>query len=144
MSDARPSLHLPARDIPIPTSVSPEAQAVLAMPPMDSPEYPDREDLDGWRAMIAEYDETVGALVSARVADALVATEEIDVDGVRVYDIAPDGLAEGDDRVYLDIHGGAFIYGGGEACRAMGIGTATRVGARVWACLLYTSPSPRD
>ena len=133
MSDARPSLHLPARDIPIPTSVSPEAQAVLAMPPMDSPEYPDREDLDGWRAMIAEYDETVGALVSARVADALVATEEIDVDGVRVYDIAPDGLAEGDDRVYLDIHGGAFIYGGGEACRAMGIGTATRVGARVWA-----------
>jgi epsilon-lactone hydrolase len=133
MSEPRPSLHLPARDIPIPSSVSAEAQAILAMPPMESPEYPDLADLDGWREMIAEYDKTVGSLVSARVADAPVKVDERDVDGVRVYDIKPLDLGAADDRVYLDIHGGAFIHGAGDTCRAMATGTAIRNGVRVWA-----------
>jgi epsilon-lactone hydrolase len=60
VSDPRAMLHLPARDIPIPTSVSAEAQAVLAMPPMEKMEYPALDDLEGWRAMIASYEETVG------------------------------------------------------------------------------------
>jgi hypothetical protein len=45
-------LHLPARDIPIPTSVSDEAQAVIAMgrliPPVQG--YPALDDAAGWRA----------------------------------------------------------------------------------------------
>ena len=44
----------------------------------------------------------------------------------------PDGLGADDRRLYLDIHGGEFIYGAGESCRAMAIGAAKRVGARVW------------
>jgi acetyl esterase/lipase len=35
--------------------------------------------------------------------------------------------------VYLDIHGGSLIMGGGACCRAMGIRAAARVGARTWA-----------
>ena len=50
VSDPRPTLHLPARDIPIPTSVSAEAQAVLAMPPMEKIEYPALEDVESSRA----------------------------------------------------------------------------------------------
>jgi epsilon-lactone hydrolase len=133
MTELRATLHVPARDIPIPSSVSAEAQAVLAMPPMDAVEYPELGDVDAWRAMIAAYDETVSAILGDRVATAAVKTEERDVGGVRVYDIAPAGLADDDERVYLDIHGGAFIHGAGDSCRSMGIGTATRVGARVWA-----------
>ena len=60
VSDPHTMLHLPARDIPIPTSVSAEAQAVLAMPPMEKMEYPALDDLEGWRAMIASHEETVG------------------------------------------------------------------------------------
>jgi epsilon-lactone hydrolase len=133
MTELRTTLHMPARDIPIPSSVSAEAQAVLAMPPMDAVEYPELGDVDGWRAMIAAYDETVAAILGDRVATAAVKTEERDVGGVRVYDIAPVGTADDDERVYLDIHGGAFIHGAGDSCRSMGIGTATRVDARVWA-----------
>lgn len=133
MSEPRPVLHVPARDIPIPSSVSAEAQSILAMPHMDAPEDPPLDDLDAWRAMIAEYDKTVSSMVAARAADAPVTTEELDAGGVRVYDITPLALAEDDDRVYLDIHGGAFIHGAGETCRAMGMRTATRVAARVWA-----------
>lgn len=131
-NEDRPTVHLPARAIPIPSSVSAEAQAILAMPPMDVPEYPALDDPDGWRAMIAEHDKTVSSMVSARAADAPVTTEELEVDGARVYGVAPLGLAESDDRVYLDIHGGEFIHGAGETCRAMAIGTATRMEMRVW------------
>ena len=53
--------------------------------------------------------------------------------GGRVDEITPDGLGDGDDRVYLDIHGGAFIYGGGELRATMATGTALRMAARVWA-----------
>lgn len=102
-------------------------------PPMAEPEYPPLDDHAGWRSMIAEHDKAVEAMVVARVADAPVTSKELDVDGVRVNDIAPLDLAPGDDRVYLHIHGGAFIYGAGAACRAMGVGTATRVHRRVWA-----------
>jgi monoterpene epsilon-lactone hydrolase len=125
-------LHVPARDIPIPTSVSPEAQAVLAMPAPAAPEYPPLKDLDAWRSMIAAYDETVAALLAARAADAPVHVEEVDLGEFRVYDVRPLDGAGADGRIYLDIHGGAFIHGGGRTCRAMATGTATRLGMRVW------------
>jgi hypothetical protein len=52
--------------------------------------------------------------------------------GFRVYEITPDELRNDDENVYLDIHGGAFIYGSGEFCRATSTGTAVRNAARVW------------
>lgn len=131
MSDSPPILHVPAREVPVPTSVSPEAQAILAMAPMPMPEYPSLDDLDGWRAMIAEHDTTVAAMVAARAAAAQVKVEELDLGAFRVYDITPLDVSP-DETIYLDIHGGAFIHGAGETCRAMAIGTATRLGRRVW------------
>jgi epsilon-lactone hydrolase len=131
MSEPRPSLHLPARDIPIPSSVSAQAQAILAMPPMETPVYPALDDVDGWRAMIADHDKTVSSMVSARAADAPVTTEQHEGDGIPVYEVTPLALAHDDDRVYLDIHGGEFIYGAGDTCRAMAVNTANRIGLRV-------------
>src|SRR4029077_9300481 len=81
----------------------------------------------------AKCEKTVGAWVVARAADAPVDTVEFDGGGFPVYDIRPHALASDDERVYLDIHGGGFLQGAGEACRAMGIGAAGRVGTRVWA-----------
>ena len=124
-------LHLPARDIPIPTSVSPEAQAAMAMPPMPSPAQPAPKDRDGWRAMVAAQDAAIAQMLGGRVADAAVVTTELDV-GAHVYEIVPTDLPDGDRRVYLDVHGGAFVFGAGECCRVMSVGTATRYGARVW------------
>ncbi|MGO8864317.1 MAG: alpha/beta hydrolase [Acidimicrobiales bacterium] len=133
MTEPRPTLHVPARDIPVPSSVSAEAQAVLAMPPMEEVVYPPLDDLEAWRKMIADYDHTVAAMLGDRVSSAPVTTEELDLGGLVVYVITPNGLAGDDRRAYLDIHGGAFIHGAGSTCRSMGISTATRVGARVWA-----------
>lgn len=133
MSAERPVRHLPARDIPIPTSVSEIAQAVMAAPIPTSPPAPPLHDLDGWRRMIAEHDRAMGEMLAQRVAAVEVVVEEREIAGVRVYEVVPNGLAADDTRLYIDLHGGAFVFGAGEMCKAMGIGAATRFGARVWA-----------
>ncbi|WP_235748411.1 alpha/beta hydrolase [Nocardia coffeae] len=58
--------------------------------------------------------------------------EEIDIDGVRVYVITPAGVDPSDRRVMLDIHGGSFVYGGGQVCRAMAVGQTVPMGVRAW------------
>jgi epsilon-lactone hydrolase len=133
MTDVQSALLVPERRIPVPTSVSAEAQAVLSMPPMEPTEYPAPEDLDGWRAMIAAQDNMIASMVGGRDSSSSVEIEELDVAGVRVYEITPTDVGDDDRRVYLDIHGGGFIFGRGEACRATGMNTAIRMGVRVWA-----------
>ena len=137
---SRPVFHLPARDIPIPSSISPEAQAMLAMGPlMPDTEYPPLDDHDAWRAMIAEQESAVLAMLTAAGRTAAdgepLATQvgEIDPGGFPVYVILPRGVSPEDRRVYLDIHGGAWIQGGGEVCRSTALRTSPIYGARVWA-----------
>lgn len=127
------TVHLPARDIPVPSTVSPEARAVLENPPAERFDFPPVDDRAAWRTMIAAHDDAIAAMMAGRAADAPVTVRPRDLDGTRVYEISPDGLGEGDERVYLDIHGGGFIWGGGELCAAMAVGTAVRMAARVWA-----------
>jgi epsilon-lactone hydrolase len=133
-SDEHPGLEVPPRVIPVPTTISREAQAMLALGPMPAPEYPALDDADGWRRMIAATDQAMLSMWT----DAGLASpdgfefEELTVDGVRVFVITPDGLDPDDRRTYLDIHGGAFIVGGGDLCRVIGTMTAAKLGMRVW------------
>ena len=83
---------------------------------------------------IAAHDGALATMMAGRAAAAEVTVVSRDLaGGGRVYEITPPGLDDGDDRVYLDIHGGAFIQGGGELCATMAVGAAIRMGARVWA-----------
>ena len=127
------TIRLPARDIPVPSTVSPQAQAVLANPPAERFEFPALDDPKAWRAMIAAHDGAIAAMMAGRAAAAPVTVQDRDLADCRVYEITPAGLSDGDDRVYLDLHGGGFIWGGGDLCRTMATGTAVRMGARVWA-----------
>ena len=132
--DEQAVLHVPAREIPVPTTISPEAQAVLAAGPMPVPTYPELDDLEGWRNYVAATDEMMLGFFGAAglMAPEGVAAEEHSFDGVTVYAITPPDLPANDARVYLDLHGGAFIVGGGPLCRGTGIMTARRIGVRVW------------
>lgn len=127
------TLLVPARDVPPPSSVSPEARDVLAMGPVGPADYPAPDDVDAWRAMIAAQDEMLLSMMGPRTSGIAADVEEIDVDGAAVYAITPEGAGEDDRRVFLEIHGGALIMGGGPLCRVMGIAAAARVGARTWA-----------
>jgi acetyl esterase/lipase len=129
-----PTIHLPEREIPVPTSVSPQAQAILALGPLIPPRsYPSIDDHDAWRRMIAEQDEATLGLLAARLPGWVSEIETRVVgEGVNVYVARPPEIAADDRRVYLDIHGGALITGSGEVCRAMAAGTAQNVAAPVW------------
>jgi epsilon-lactone hydrolase len=133
MSEQRGTIRLPERDIPVPSTVSPEARAVMESPPGASFEFPALDDPEAWRMMIAAHDGAIAAMMAGRAAAAPVTVESRDLADCRVYEITPAGLDDGDERVYLDIHGGGFIWGGGELCRTMAAGTAIRMAARVWA-----------
>ena len=133
-TEDRTALHVPARVVPVPTTVSAEAQAFLAMGPLQSADYPALDDAEGWRTMIAATDEMVLSMFrdSGLTSPAGFEVDEISANGVRIFVITPSDLDPTDTRVYLEPHGGAFIVGGGDICRATGIMTARKLGLRVW------------
>jgi epsilon-lactone hydrolase len=134
VSERPGTIRLPARDIAVPSTISPQAQAVLASPPSGRAQYPALDDPDAWRALIAAHDGALATMMAGRAAAAQVTVRHRDLaGGGGIYEITPAGLDDGDERVFLDLHGGAFIHGGGQLCATMAVGTAVRMAARVWA-----------
>jgi hypothetical protein len=119
-------LRLPARDIPLPRSISPEAQAVISAPQLELTGYPALDDPGAWKAMVAGRDEMILSMVAGRLPTAGVDVRADQLGGFTLYRVTPPGADPADRRVYLDIHGGALIMGGGECCRATAIATALR------------------
>ncbi len=124
-------LSVPARQIPVPASISPEAQAVLAMGLLSpSTEYPPIGDVEAWRAMVSAQDEVVTAMLADQAAAIPATRERREIGDAVTYVVTPDGVE--DDRVVLEFHGGALILQGGEACAAMTAVAAARVGLPTW------------
>lgn len=132
-ADAIPTLHVPPRDVPVPAHLSPEARAQLAQPSLSNPPWPPSNDIDAWRKLIRSMDEMGLAGLSFLAQHVEAEVSEIDAGGVPVFVVTPRNIAPDDTAVYLDIHGGSLLWGGGASCRAMGMITAGMVGARVWA-----------
>ena len=110
---------IPSRDVPVPNSVSPEAQAVLAMGRLGPPprELPALEDSVGWKAYVEEMDGFVRSMVGDATEGFAGSIEERDLGPCALYVVTPDGVDDGDRRVLFDIHGGAWVLGGGELCK---------------------------
>jgi acetyl esterase/lipase len=126
--------HVPARDIPAPAHLSPEAQAMLSLPPLgEAPASPALDDKDGWRARTAAQNEMVLAAMAPRAAKIDADVDDREIAGVPTFVITPRGTAADDPRVFLDIHGGALVMGNGECCRAMGLTSIPRTGVTTWA-----------
>jgi acetyl esterase/lipase len=109
-------VSLPARDIPPPVHISDQARAVLATPRPAAGAYPALDDKDGWRRLIASRDRVNAAATSAFAARLKADVEAKTMAGVPVYVGTPQGDRLVSDRhVVFDIHGGALVFGGGEA-----------------------------
>jgi epsilon-lactone hydrolase len=104
------------RHLPVPTSVSRAAQEFLSVPPLPPPDYPAPDDVDGWLRNVEETD----AVILSRLPDQAlpVVVEDRQIAGVPTYVARVQGIPDDDQTpVYLHIHGGALIYGGGAFCR---------------------------
>jgi monoterpene epsilon-lactone hydrolase len=133
-------LHL-TREIATPRSVSPQAQAAIAagsavvpqrLAEAEAEAFLPLDDADAWKARIAVTDEFIAMGFEGQALEADV--ETIEVGGIDVFVITPPGADTAADAPMLyDIHGGALIAGGGDACRLMGTAAALRVGLPTWA-----------
>jgi epsilon-lactone hydrolase len=128
----QPTLHLPARDIAIPSSISVQAQAMMASPTMVGRPYPVDGDLNAWREYIAVMDAALLSRMQAVTSRIDANVAELQIDDAHIFVITPRTLAVDERFVYLDIHGGGLIVGGGEVCKAFAMGTAARCGCKVW------------
>lgn len=125
------------RFIPVPKSVSEHAQQFLAMGLSMTgglaQQQPDRRDVEGWRAMIKATDEMLVAVTDTLPLGAMSSVEKMSVGDVSVFVLTPDGVPDDPNPpIYFDIHGGALILGGGDACRALATQMATMVRMRTW------------
>jgi acetyl esterase/lipase len=141
MTDATPDGTLTfQRSIRVPPTVSPHAQAVMAagvamvVDRLDHPQpSPPLDDADGWKAHIAFMDDAIVSGFAATALDIPATVEAREIAGVHVNVVTPEGVDASDDApIQLDIHGGALVAGGGEACKLMNTGTAARAGMYTW------------
>ncbi len=108
------TLAVPAKEVPVPTTVSPELQKLIARPV--TPRIPAPKTADAWRAVQRTRD-AAGAERARATAKALGATiETTKVGGVRCYRVTPKQVAaEHGKRLLVHLHGGAYVFNGGEA-----------------------------
>ena len=134
---------------PVPTSVSEQAQKALAVPAGSNfGADPALDDVDGWLERVKIGDEYLMERFGG--VEFPVQYEDTEIAGVHTYVIRADDVPDdASTPIYLDIHGGALIMGGGEACRMMGSGTAVFTGMIHWAVdyrmpPLHPYPAPLD
>lgn len=108
---------VPERRIPVPTTISPQAQAFFSAPPTFRPgPEPELEDKAGWRQYIGAMQAEVMAHVSRIEPMFPARIETVALANANLYVITPDGLTpEDEDRAILYVHGGGFIVGGDRA-----------------------------
>lgn len=114
-------VKLEPRTIPVPSSISAPAQATLqrlvgadGVPLNAMHSMPASHDHDGWRQLQAVVAQNY-ASANAGQADALRANlHTITVESATVHVATPQGHTP---FAYIDLHGGALVFGGGENCR---------------------------
>ena len=100
---------VPAKSVPVPTTVSPELQAVIAQPlragwntPPTTPE--------GWEQLVKQGEASVGATTQPMADRLHVKIEPSTIQGVKVYILTPDEIPpENRNRLLVHVHGGCYV-----------------------------------
>jgi len=123
-------VQLPARTIPPPPTISEAAQAALsssaATPPVARPAA---DDIEGWRRAIEASERMWEPIASQMLSGNRCEVDTHSIAGVTTYVCAPNRSSSASpERVYLYMHGGAFVFGGGRFAMATGAASAERLG----------------
>src|SRR5579872_808801 len=106
---------IPARTIPVPSTVSPELEKVIA-PAWSGSKSPMTLTSDEWKALQKRRDEERAKGLQTVKQKFHVSVEEEKIAGVRVYRVKPQAIAtENRNRLLVHLHGGAYVFGGGES-----------------------------
>ena len=113
--DGSNGVHLSERTIPVPKSISPEAQAALAMDRPAEVPFPALTDTAGWRARIDEMNTSRAAMMRDPLMALPVTSKSEVIAGVPVFVTEPATIPmENRDKALLYFHGGGLVILGGE------------------------------
>lgn len=116
--------------VPPPPTISPLAQEALSnSAAMPRASWPDASDIPAWRNAIAQSDTAWAPIIEPLLASVQASVETHEIAGVLCHVASPTATA-GAARVYLYIHGGAFVFGGGNFAKAFGGMNADKLGIR--------------
>lgn len=114
---------LPARTVPLPSSLSAEARAALERLVAEDGSVlnaafvvPGHDDHEGWMRMKAAVDAQYAKALQGLAGSAHSTVESITT-GTATVHVATPIASKKPDFAYIDFHGGALVFGGGDACR---------------------------
>ncbi|WP_440955259.1 alpha/beta hydrolase fold domain-containing protein [Methanosarcina sp. Mfa9] len=97
---------------------------------------------DEWLAFIAAFNNPLVEGIRGMVAQSPITVERDEIEGVAVYHVIPDEIDPvHKDHLFVHIHGGAYILGGGEAC--VGEAIAIALGTKMRALSIDYRMAPR-
>jgi acetyl esterase/lipase len=106
---------LKEREIPVPATVSPSMQAIIARPlPPIWNDHP--KSAEEWKALIARRADEVAATLPALRQRLGVKFEPTVIGGVRAYVVTPETIPEMNrNRLLVHVHGGGYVFSPGES-----------------------------
>jgi len=110
-----PERKVPARNIPVPTDVSPQLQKNIAMP-LDPLMYVEPKTMEQWHEIVAKGEGVVTQELMASATKLFtVDVEPAVIAGVKIHVVSPKTIPEkNQNRILLYVHGGGYILNGGE------------------------------
>lgn len=124
MVDRKSGVTVQQRTIPFPASVSAEARLALERLVRDDGTplnalyaMPAPEDHDAWMRMKAAADVQYAAAVKSFAGSLRSTVETIEIGNATIHVATPEAPIRAD-CAFIDLHGGALVLGGGDACRA--------------------------
>ncbi|NII09486.1 alpha/beta hydrolase [Oleiagrimonas sp. C23AA] len=123
MSEPERCAKIPERTIAAPQSISAEARAALSrlvdesgQPLNARHEMPSPDDFAGWMAMKAAAEAHYAEAVKGLAGNLHSALETVAVEQATIHIATPQAPID-ESAAVIDLHGGALVVGGGEACR---------------------------
>ena len=123
-------LTVPKKTLPVPTTVSPELRKfIAALKPLN---FTTPTTAEGWRKLVTTQ-EAAGAKDTRALAKTLGATVEAKtVGGVPCFLVTPKEVAaDHQKRLHIHLHGGAYVFNGGEAGAFEAVLVANAIKTRV-------------
>ena len=100
---------VPAKSIPVPDTVSPGLQAVIAQPLRANWDHPPTTP-EGWTELVGQLEAATTATVQPMADRLHVKIEPSTVDGVKVYILTPDDIPPANrNRLLVHVHGGCYV-----------------------------------
>ena len=107
-----------ARELPAPAGASAGIQAAIAAQPQPDPSGRRAFRPSGeaqWRALIAQRANDQGVALEGLEKSLRLKIDRDVIAGVKVHRVQPAAAAEQDPRVFVYLHGGAYVFGGGDS-----------------------------